>query len=437
MTRRLAPIAALLFSFSVFAHEGHEHELAASEVMRWWTVDPLVLVLLIISSVLYALGVRAVWARAGRGKGIRGFEVGCFVAGQLSVIAALISPLDHLSDLLFSAHMTQHELLMLVSAPLLVFGKPLVAFLWAFPSDQREKIGAFIQRPAVSKSWRLLTGPLFVVLAHGIAVWIWHIPALFQAALRNDAIHAVQHAMFFITAALFFWALVHGRYGRVGYGLAVFYVFFTGLHTGLLGALITFARSVWYPDYTGPSEGIGHSALADQQLAGVIMWVPAGTIFILIGLALFAAWMGESERRQGHTSVADLVKLGANKSVLLLLLVPLLSLGGGCKKGQSAKETGGLTGGDPSRGKDHLKNFGCGTCHIIPGVPNANGTVGPNLTGIGARSYLAGQKENSVPNLLQWIQHPRKQVPGTAMPDVGVNEEQARDIAAYLYTLKD
>ena len=148
-----------------------------------------------------------------------------------------------------------------------------------------------------ARTWRLLTGPLMVFLLHGVALWIWHVPALFEAALHDEAIHAVQHVSFLLTAALFWWGMVHGRYGRAGYGAAVAYVFLTAIHSTVLGALLTVAPSVWYRSYEGTAAARHLDALADQQLAGLVMWVPSGVIFIVGGLALFAAWLGESERR--------------------------------------------------------------------------------------------------------------------------------------------
>ncbi|HYZ48734.1 MAG TPA: c-type cytochrome [Sphingomonas sp.] len=94
-----------------------------------------------------------------------------------------------------------------------------------------------------------------------------------------------------------------------------------------------------------------------------------------------------------------------------------------------------LTGGDPVRGWKLVQSYGCGGCHTIPRVPQAAGQVGPPLTGVGARVYLAGRLENRPENLVAWIQHPRAVDPQTVMPELGVTEAQARDIAAYLYTI--
>ena len=301
MTRRAPLLLSLLASSSALAHGGERH-LSAHEVLGWWTVNPWVMGALLASALLYTRGLARLWGRAGRGHGVRGWEAGLFFLGLFSVAVALLSPLDRLSDLLFSAHMGQHEILMVVAAPLLVLGKPFLLYLWALPEGARAHVGALFARPQVGGTWRLLTHPVVVLVLHGLARWVWHAPFLFEAALRSETVHGVQHALFFCTAALFWWALIHGRYGRVGYGVAVLFVFATSVYTGVLGAMITFGRTVWYPLYAGRGAAWGVDALEDQHLAGLLMWVPAGTLFLVIGLALFAAWLGESERREraGH-----------------------------------------------------------------------------------------------------------------------------------------
>src|SRR5205823_2696864 len=105
-----------------------------------------------------------------------------------------------------------------------------------------------------------------------------------------------EHLSFVLTAALFWWGMVHGRYGSIGYGVAVFYVFLTALHSGALGALLTVAPTVLYPIYGRTSVLWNLDPLSDQQLAGLLMWVPSGLVFIVFGLSLFAAWLGDSSR---------------------------------------------------------------------------------------------------------------------------------------------
>jgi len=134
-------------------------------------------------------------------------------------------------------------------------------------------------------------------MIHAVVLWAWHAPALFQATLDNESVHALQHASFLFSALLFWWAVIHGRQRALGFGFAVLYMFTTALHSGLLGALLTFANSVWYPGYVERTAAWGLTPLEDQQIGGLIMWIPAGLVYIAAGLALFAGWLRESEAR--------------------------------------------------------------------------------------------------------------------------------------------
>jgi putative membrane protein len=193
--------------------------------------------------------------------------------------------------------MTQHEILMLMAAPLIVLGRPLIPFIWALPAGWRRKAGALGKVNWFQKGWHALTNPLAAWAIHAVALWVWHAPALFQATIDNEFIHTLQHLSFIISALLFWWAIIHGGKGLMSYGAGVLYMFTTSVHSGLLGALITFASAVWYPAYSETTESWGLTPLEDQQLGGLIMWVPAGVVYILAGLALFAGWMREAERR--------------------------------------------------------------------------------------------------------------------------------------------
>jgi putative membrane protein len=269
-----------------------------------WSWDPLASVPLALSLTLYLRGLTRIWAAPAGRRSIRPWQASAFLVGWFTLVIALVSPLDVLSDWLFSAHMTQHELLMLVAAPLMVLGRPLVVMFWTFGPDGRSRVAGWIQHRVIAVSWRYITGPVTVWLLHAIALWIWHLPFLYQAALANDGVHAIQHVSFFATAALFWWAVAHGRYGRIGYGVAVLYVFTTAVHSGALGALVTFAPSLLYPAYAEPARAWGVDPLQDQELAGLIMWIPFSLTFLIVGLALFAAWLGESDRRLGYTGHA-------------------------------------------------------------------------------------------------------------------------------------
>ena len=276
-----------------------------SALLDHWIFEPFTIFLIVLSALCYARGVAALWARAGRGRGIRVWEVAAFAGGLLSLALGLLSPLAWVSQILFSAHMTQHELLMLVSAPLLVFGRPLQAWFWAFSLRQREWLAARTRSAVVATTWHVVTGPAAACVLHALALWVWHVPVFYESALHSEAIHALQHTSFVVTAAMFWWGMVDGRYGRIGYGAGVFYVFLTAVHSSVLGALITVAPSLWYAWYANAGVRWSVDALEDQQLAGLLMWVPSGVIWIVLGLALLAAWLGESERRARVGSVPE------------------------------------------------------------------------------------------------------------------------------------
>ncbi len=120
-----------------------------------------------------------------------------------------------------------------------------------------------------------------------------------------------------------------------------------------------------------------------------------------------------------------------------LLVLTMLAGSAACDRKQALyDEARTLTGGDPHRGVEAIGRYGCGGCHQIPGVRGATATVGPPLTGIALRSYLAGRLSNSPDNMRRWIQHPQEVERGTVMPDMGVTDADARDITAFLYTLR-
>jgi len=249
---------------------------------------------------LYAVGVGRLWAAAGVGQGVRRGQAANFLLGWLALVIALESPIHQWSETLFVAHMVQHELIMAVAAPLIAFGAPAIALLWAFPrSWRRRSSDAFqIGRQVPALGWLIAPGVLFVL--HALVLWVWHIPALYQAALVDEVVHALQHTSFFVTAVLFWWTVARGQYGSGGYGASVMYLFGTALQTGVLGALLTFSNRLWYPSYAGGAAGWNLSAFEDQELAGLVMWIPASIVFTAGGLLFLFAWLRESEKRSNQ-----------------------------------------------------------------------------------------------------------------------------------------
>jgi putative membrane protein len=274
----LAPVAAL-------AHSGES--LQPHDLWSAWEFDPGVVIPLLLSAILYFIGSRRQRIHAVR-------EQACFWAGWFTLFVALISPLHPMGEVLFSAHMVQHELLMLVAAPLLVLARPAVTFLWGLPFEWRRTIGQAAKKRALRGAWSALTDPFTAWWIHAIAIWVWHVPFLFDRTLKSDAVHTAQHLSFFLSGLLFWWALFY-THGRMGYGAGVFYLFTTAVHTSILGALLTFAPHLWYAAYTTTTAVWGLSPLEDQQIGGLIMWVPGSVVYLVAGLALFAAWLRESD----------------------------------------------------------------------------------------------------------------------------------------------
>jgi putative membrane protein len=263
---------------------------------------------LVVLFAIYTAGLIRVWRSAGAGHGVSAWEATAFAGSWLALAVALLPPVDGWADRYLVAHMAQHELLMAVAAPLFALSSPVVAFLWALPAPLRKRGLEAVRARPVASAWSTLTSPLAAFLLHFAALWIWHFPALYDYALAHEAAHALEHLCFFGTAALFWWGIAHGSYGRAGYGAAVFYAFATAIHGGVLGALLTFSSHAWYTAYLVPHDAIW-SPLEDQQLAGLLMWIPSGLVTVAGGLTLFAGWLRESERRGqsfGSTNVSPI-----------------------------------------------------------------------------------------------------------------------------------
>ncbi|HEY0823810.1 MAG TPA: cytochrome c oxidase assembly protein [Ramlibacter sp.] len=252
-----------------------------------WNLAPWLLLLLGLSALAYGAGLRRLWRSAGRGRGVSSTQAACFGLGWLALVAALVTPLDALANRLFSAHMVQHELLMVVAAPLLVLARPLAAWTWALPAARRRTVGALFQHRGWAVPWTALTDPLGAFALHAIALWAWHIPAAFDAALRSEALHIAQHFSFLVTGLFFWWSVLgHDPRGRYGPGHSTGYLFATMMHTSALGALLSLAPTPWYAPYVAHAAALGVDPVDDQQLGGLVRWVPAALAYVIAALAV-------------------------------------------------------------------------------------------------------------------------------------------------------
>ncbi len=292
-------------STAAFLLDGDELSPATLWSFHSWSWEPGIVLPCLFFLVLYVTGT----VRRGRGRALLSQHC-CFAAGWLTLALSLVSPLHELGEQLFSAHMLQHELMILIAAPLIAAAHPGVTCLWAFSPGGRVRAGKWLRNVRTARISRFLMIPLVAWLLHAVALWGWHLPVLYQATLRSDLVHALQHMSFFLSALLFWSALYGVGSSRMTYGAGTFYVFGTAVHCGALGALLTFSAVLWYPVYEQTTYRWHLSPLQDQQLGGLIMWVPSGVVFIVIGLVLFARWLAESDRRLQFGRVQAIVQQG-------------------------------------------------------------------------------------------------------------------------------
>ena len=219
-----------------------------------------------------------------------------FVTGVVVLLLDLVSPIDVLSDnYLFSVHMLQHLLLIFAVAPL---------FIWGLPRDFAARM---LARTPVGAAERILSRPAIAWSTGTLALAIWHIPFLYNLALGNEDIHICQHLTFLITAVIFWWPVLNPLPElRLSIGPTVLYLFSAAMFNSILGIIITFAPLGWYPAYLHPKDELGIlslirnqwriSAAVDQQIGGLLMWVPAGFIYFTMIVTAVVKWQSESDK---------------------------------------------------------------------------------------------------------------------------------------------
>jgi cytochrome c oxidase assembly factor CtaG len=280
--------------WSLLAHAA-DHDGAVS--WNRWNWDALTIASLLILAGVYLIGLARLWQSAGAQRGVSWREPTAFAVAIVALVIALISPLDPASDELQSAHMIQHMLIMMVAAPLFVMGLPALVMLWALPRPWRQQIAQAMARlGSLRPPWYLLWQPVALCALFALTLWIWHLPALYEGALRNRWVHDFQHITFFVASCLFWRVLLDPLSRlRMNVGAGVIYLFLTSLHATLLGVFMALAPRVWYPDYVGKTAGWNFSPLEDQQLAGLIMWMPACMVYALVAAVMLALWLHRSD----------------------------------------------------------------------------------------------------------------------------------------------
>lgn len=274
--------------------------------LQSWSWRPEVIVPLLVLAVLYG---RGWWVLRRRGRAEAGFakgwRLGAYLLGLFFIAISLLSPIDTLSSFLFAMHMVQHLLMVMFAPPLLMIANPFPVFLWGLPDPLRRSAGywlsrAISQHSPVRRTLRSLLSPGTSWFVFVIVLWGWHDPNLYNAALRHQWIHDLEHITFFVTAMLFWWRItgagprVHQKLsllGRVALAIA-------GVPPNMvLGVFLAFASEPLYSFYVEMPRITGLSALEDQSLSGIIMWIPGSMMYIIAALVMLFTWMKWEEKK--------------------------------------------------------------------------------------------------------------------------------------------
>lgn len=272
----------------MLAHAGQPatpHDLWSS-----WGTDPLVYSGLLLAGWLYLRGLRRLWGAAGVGRGVSRAQAAAFIGGLVVCWIALESPVDALGSALFSGHMLQHELLAVVAAPLLVLGEPAAVVPRGLRPPWRRRLGR-IEHRLTGAGRASATGPRYVAafLIFVGSFWVWHVPALYDAALRSELVHSLQHVTL-LTGALVFWYAAVSRRGHrnplAGVGLG----FAATIQGAWGGTLFVFSNQAIYEPYSSTTQPWGLDPVEDINLGGVIM-LAAGPVFLLAVVALLVRFL--------------------------------------------------------------------------------------------------------------------------------------------------
>ena len=269
------------------------------QLLAMWTFDPLVQVPLIASAVAWVSAVRTVNA-AHPANRVPVRRTVAFLAGLAAIELALQSPIEHYDTTLFSVHMIQHILLMMIAAPLIAAGAPITLLLrFSRPAFRRRWILPVLH----SRVLRILTFPVVAWVLFAAVMWGTHFSPVFNTSLEEPLVHQAEHLAYLVVALLFWWPVVGADPSpwRMAYPLRVLYVFLQMPQNTFLALAIYSSSSVLYPHYATLQRTWGPTALADQQLAGGLMWVIGDLTFLVAVLFVVYAWMRQEDRNAVRT----------------------------------------------------------------------------------------------------------------------------------------
>ncbi|HEY7281327.1 MAG TPA: cytochrome c oxidase assembly protein [Actinomycetota bacterium] len=273
-----------------------------------WTFDPIVLAGLVWVAAAY-LGAVSRVRRTRSSMTFPARRVACFLGGLAAIAVALLSPVDAYAGWLLSVHMVQHVLLTMVAAPLIVLGAPVSLALAASPAGGRRVLHRFLH----GRVLRVVGAPLVGWIAFVAAMWIWHLPSLYDTALEHEGVHAVEHLIFLVTALLFWWPLVglDPNPHRPSHPGRLLLLFLSMPAMAILGLSISTASHVLYAPYATATAAIGVSPISDQHLGGAIMWEGSLLLMMPALVLVLLDWMQRDERAAERADARRLRSAGA------------------------------------------------------------------------------------------------------------------------------
>jgi len=228
--------------------------------------------------------------RPDRARLVSGWGLAAYLGGLVVLGLALMSPLDVLGQQLFSMHMIQHLFLVMIVPPLLLLANPFPFLLWGLPVRVRRKMVALFHQGAnFRRGLQVMTKPPSALILFIACLWIWHLPAAYDAALRREWIHDLEHLTFFITAMIYWWPVINAGphiHKSLSHGVRIAYLLLTLPLSMVVGVVIALANVPIYTYYTTVPRLGGLTVLQDQMLGGLIMWVPGSMMYIIAALVL-------------------------------------------------------------------------------------------------------------------------------------------------------
>jgi cytochrome c oxidase assembly factor CtaG len=277
------------------------HDPVITTIFQSWTFDPWIITPLLLTAGVYLRGWGELHRRLPRRFAV--WRLIAFQAGLLTLFLALASPLHPLAERLLQFHMIQHMLLMMVIPPLLLLGAPLLPLLRGLPRPVlQDGLAPVFASTVLRRLGHFLTHPIVCLVAFTVSNVTWHLPGLYELALRSEFWHDVQHVFFLSTGLLFWWPVVQPWPSRLRWPrwTMIPYLLFADIQNTALSAFLIFSERVLYPTYAAVPRLWGISALDDQAAAGAIMWVPGSVIF-LIPVGVLAIRLLDSPRTRSVT----------------------------------------------------------------------------------------------------------------------------------------